>query len=310
MSQNPLHPLYGPYTPGWKVCAGFPDYEINEQSQVRRINTQNLLGSNHIVTLSKNGKKHSIRVYKLCLLTFFPNVIPKQTVDHIDECYTNHFVENLAYLSFAENTAKSNRLRKRSHAKVCKPILQQNLQSQTIAKFESSNAAEKATGIRSSNIRQACRLSGTSGGFLWTYADADWHKDLPGEVWVTNTKVKNMLQQGGMGEVIKVSNLGRIQTVTGIKTLGSKMSRNRKYRTYGSLPVHKLVWAAFGDRSPKKGEFILHNDQQPLDAEGCVSNAFAHLRLGTQSENMKECHDFGALSKKKSQKRTFSEMIN
>lgn len=32
---------------------------------------------------------------------------------------------------------------------------------------------------------------------------------------------------------------------------------------------------------------------------GCFSNAIEHLRIGTQSENMKECHDVGALSKRR-----------
>jgi len=46
----------------------------------------------------------------------------------------------------------------------------------------------------------------------------------------------------------------------------------------------------FGDREPNQREYILHDDSQPLDEDGCVSNAIHHLRLGTASENMKECN--------------------
>ena len=74
------------------------------------------------------------------------------------------------------------------------------------------------------------------------------------------------------------------------------MARCPKYRRACHFKVHQLVWAAWGDRAPNPGEFILHDDTQPLDEEGCYSNAIQHLRLGTQSENMKECWTVGAKS--------------
>lgn len=305
---QPQHPLYGPYQPGWRECAGFPDYEINEYSQIRNIKTQKLFQGKDTVGLTKNGKRYFLRCYKLCLLSFFPHVTPKATVDHIDECWKNHFVENLQYLSFGENTAKSNRLRKRSHEKFCKPVIQLTSQGHVIQKFASSAAAANATGISRTNIRRACIAPHrTAGLYRWKFADADWQKDLPGEIWATNEKLKNMLQSKGVNTTTLVSNMGRIQTYNGMKTAGAKMSRQRKYRTFGPFVVHQLVWITFGHRQPQKGEFILHDDQQPLDADGCYSNAIAHLRLGTQSENMKESHKVGALSKK-SQKRTFSAL--
>jgi hypothetical protein len=305
----PLHPLYGEYQPGWKVCPQFPSYEINEYSQVRRVDTKKQIqDTNYVVTVFHQGKRHKMRRYKLCLLAFFPNVTPKPTVDHIDECHENHFVENLQYLTSAENSAKSNRLRHRSQATVSKPVWQKTLEGTLVKEYPSSIAAELATHIRGSSIRRACRKAGQAGGFLWTWAEADWHKDLPNEIWTTNEKVASMLRQKQMSTQLLVSNLGRIQTPWGRKTKGARMSRQRKYRMYSRMLVHQLVWAAFGNRNPQSGELILHDDQQPLDAEGCFSNAFAHLRLGTQSENMKECHEFGALAQRKSQKRTFSEM--
>jgi hypothetical protein len=57
-----------------------------------------------------------------------------------------------------------------------------------------------------------------------------------------------------------------------------------------------LVWLTFSDTPITKGLVVCHNDKIPRDTEGYVSNAFAHLRLGTQSSNVQESWDVGAWS--------------
>jgi len=128
--------------------------------------------------------------------------------------------------------------------------------------------------------------------------------DLPREEWKSSERLISMLTIKGKishkaAEKIKVSNLGRVLTCQGIKTRGNTMTRCRKYRRACHFKVHQLVWAVWGDRDPNPDEFILHDDSQPLDEEGCVSNAIQHLRLGTQSENMKECWAVGSKAKRR-----------
>ena len=96
-----------------------------------------------------------------------------------------------------------------------------------------------------------------------------------------------------------VSNMGRVLTFHRIKTKGYPLSRFPKYRRTCHFKVHQLVWAVWGDRAPNKGEIILHDDSQPLDEDGCVSNDAKHLRLGTQKENMIECSQIGLWAKRR-----------
>lgn len=48
----------------------------------------------------------------------------------------------------------------------------------------------------------------------------------------------------------------------------------------------------------------MNDDKQPLDENGCYSNAIQHLRLGTQSENMKESWKIGNLSQTRKRQKT------
>jgi hypothetical protein len=214
----------------------------------------------------------------------------------------------------SDNSKKFRRLRpevngKMNNLKQSKPVEQWSLDGKLITEFPSSMEAERKTGIRQDMISLCANNKlKTSGGFIWKFKIFLDQLDLPGEEWKTSERLIHFLVEKGKltrknAEKIRVSNMGRVLTAQGIKTKGNIMKRQPKYRRACHFKVHKLIWYGWGDRLPRfvdgKPEHILHNDSQPLDEDGCVSNAFEHLRLGTQSENMLESYEFGRLSKKR-----------
>ena len=84
------------------------------------------------VFLKKNGKMKSPKVHQLVALRFIPNPDPehKTQVNHIDEDKTNNCVENLEWVTAAENHlhfAQSNRLQ-RSKARKQRTLINKSLQ--------------------------------------------------------------------------------------------------------------------------------------------------------------------------------------
>ena len=246
-------------------------------------------------------------MYKLALITFFPHIKPLETVDHIDENHSNNEITNLQWLNNGDNTRKSIKINPRKNGlKRSKPIQQWSIdENHFIADYPSIVEASKHLGFSRGNIISC--LHGklkTSYGCVWKFKNTD--SDLPNEIWSTSEKLIEILKKyrnnrplsDNALQKIRVSNMGRILTSRGIKTKGVKRERS-EYRRFSGVAIHLLVWAVFGHRSQNVGEYILHDDTQPLDEEGCVSNAIQHLRIGTQSENRKECQTIGKLFKKR-----------
>jgi hypothetical protein len=311
----PTHPKYGEYMERWAPIPGFDMYEVDVNSRVR--NKKNgrifVVKSKPQIKLRRDGKDHQKLTYHLTLMAHFPDVPPLYTVDHIDENNQNHHIENLQWLTRAQNTAKSNKLRPRAAKKVTsKPVLQYELDGTFVQEWPSLIEIERQTGFSCGNISRCIRGEfPRMYGFKWRLKKREGSTNLPEEKWGTNDKIREMLESKGMtsnaSKKVKVSNMGRVWNARGRKTYGTKKGRE-KYREYTGWNVHQLVWAVWGDREPAENEFILHDDSQPLDSDGCCSNAIAHLRLGTQSENIIESHKIGSLSRVTPKKRKRNEM--
>ena len=310
------HPTYGQYEGVWKTIPGFPKYEVNDVSDVRNKKTKRLLKpskQHHQVGLSdENNKKHNVRVYHASLMAFFPDIPRLKTVDHIDENHLNHNLSNLQWSTRGDNSRKSNLLRPRTnHIKQSKAVLMYDSHGTFIREYKSANEAARDLELNGGNISACCRgKSNTCGDGKYIFKFKEMYEDLPGEVWkpiVTTTTIKEGDIDNNLKEInnrqqrtAQVSNYGRIKLWTGIITKGSIETRTPQYRTYnGSTQVHRIVWDAFGNQSrydlseDGKPLFVLHDDNVPLDEYGCRSNAIEHLRLGTQSENMRESSAIG-----------------
>ena len=298
----------------WKVIPQFPNYEANEWSHIRNKKTKRILRPNRQqqVKLHQNGKPYARYVYHLSLLAFFPDIPPQETVDHIiEKDTTNNHISNLRWLSQRDNSRKSNFVNpRRPGITATRHIQQWSADGQTmINEFPSIRHASEKTGFSETNITTCIRgKTKTAGGFKWCYKP---DPDLPGEIWATSDALQALLKRARMTESrrerIRISNLGRAQAVNGRRTFGNIDYKHKMYRKFAGLRMHKLVWATFGARPPGvtaegKKEVICHNDSLPLDADGCVSNAIHHLRLGTQSDNMKESYAVGKLSQLRKRK--------
>ena len=264
-----------------------------------------------------NNKLHKVRVYHVSLMAYFPDIPRSETVDHIDENHLNHNLSNLQWSTRADNSRKSRLLRPRTnHVRKSKAVLMYDSNGTFIREYKSTSEAARDLELNRGRISECCHEKrNTCGDGKYTFKFKEKYEDLPGEVWkpittttTTTTKeeqedidseneLKEMSKrkQQRQQRTAQVSNYGRIKTKNGVITKGSIMTRMRQYRTYGGTCVHRIVWDAFGNRSryelsenDGKPLYVLHDDSVPLDEDGCRSNAIEHLRLGTQSENMRE----------------------
>jgi hypothetical protein len=312
----PIHPVLNlEYTEGWIKVPGFSNYEINSCSQVRNKKTEHVLKPNnqYRVTLRDDlGQQRGMSTYRLALMSFFPTLTPDvdDTVDHIDENRHNNNLSNLQWLSRGDQVRKSNVIKPRNAGRATsKPVEQWSSDNKSlIATFLSSYEATKITGICASHIRECVRsIRKSAGGFFWKGASCLSQNDLPHEQWKSSPLLIEQLCTKGLSlrsaQKVKVSNLGRVMTAAGMKTFGKPEGRSSLYRMYRGYLVHQLVWTVWGNGSkpPQKGSnlVICHDDTVPLDKDGCVSNAIAHLRIDTKSANVKECHAVGRRAAKK-----------
>ena len=324
--QYQQHPTYGQYEAGvWKTIPGFSKYEVNNMSEIRNKKTKRVLKTNkeQRVDLSdENNKKHMVRVYSVSLMAFFPDIPRLKTVDHIDENHLNHNLSNLQWETRGDNSRKSNLLRPRTNrTKQSKAVLMYDSHGTFIREYKSANEAARELELKQGSISACCRgKRNTCGDDKYTFKFKEKYEDIPGEVWkpIVTTTIITEDKEGDSDSELKetskqqrgvayVSNYGRIKTKNGIITKGKIEPRRPQYRVYGGADVHTIVWDAFGNRSryelsdDKKRLFVLHDDNVPLDEDGCRSNAIEHLRLGTASENMRESTAIG--NKKKYCKR-------
>ena len=101
----------------WKKIDGFSSYEVNDKGEVRsfkRLKTGKILKQNinkhgyaQVGLISDDGKYCTKSVHRLVAETFIPNPNNLETVNHIDEIKTNNSVDNLEWMSGADNTAYS-----------------------------------------------------------------------------------------------------------------------------------------------------------------------------------------------------------
>ena len=248
------------------------------------------------VALYLNSKDRTKRrIYRLALQAFFPKVSPNETVDHIDEDHTNNFLENLQWMSRRNNSSKGHIGLFTQAKKRGKPVLQLDDDGKVLNEFWSSHEAERQTGINKRQIRTAATKNIRASGYYWRFKVLPKHKDLPGEIWKSSPTLVKILSdkiRPLMAKKVRISNMGRVKSCTGVIGIGSCAPRaSKKYRSYSSWKIHHLVWAAFYDEDPRELEGVMcHDDGAPLREDGTYTNHLSTLRIDTQSSNTKEYH--------------------
>lgn len=119
----------------------------------------------HNVTLCKNNSKINKSVHRLVAKAFIKNPKRLQTVNHIDGNKANNNINNLEWLTFADNIrhAINSGLYKQNAPKKIYCIELKRY-------FCSSNQASRELKINQSNISQCCRGNKqTAGGYHWKF---------------------------------------------------------------------------------------------------------------------------------------------
>lgn len=152
----------------WKSIAGFAGrYEVSNLGHVRscytgktRLLSQSKNNKGYLrVFLCKNGTKKVFFVHRLVAEAFIPNLNSLETVNHKDENKLNNHVENLEWMTMADNLSYGSRIQK-----ISVRVRQYNSDGTFIAEYKSIREASRETGVRIRNIGNG---SVFVGGFIW-----------------------------------------------------------------------------------------------------------------------------------------------
>ena len=184
----------------WKDVEGFEGlYQVSDRGRVKSLNRVVSYGDRHytirekikkgtiksrgsqkgggyvVVSLYKDNKSHMNYVHRLVAKAFILNVDNKLTVNHKDGDKTNNNIENLEWMTYAENnehaymtglTTYENRKNEQSKSISVKQF---DLKWNFIASFQSMREAQRITGCDATRIGKCCKNKKlTSGGYHWS----------------------------------------------------------------------------------------------------------------------------------------------
>ena len=162
-------------TENWKSIAGYEGlYEVSDMGRVKSLKygkekilkPQNNHGGYLKVVLCKDGHVKTVKVHRLVAEAFIPNPNNLETVNHKDEVKTNNTVDNLEWMSRADNVAYS---RPQFYKRGVQMFNKQT--GELLSTFPSTHEAERVTGIDQGNICSCCKGKYKSaGGYVWRYS--------------------------------------------------------------------------------------------------------------------------------------------
>lgn len=171
----------------WKDIKGYKGlYKISNLGNVKSLNynktrkekIKKTYSNNQSYTrvhLSKNGKEKSYLVHRLVYEAFYGKIPFWMQVNHINERKNDNRLENLNLMTPKQNTnwgTHNIRCSKSliNNPKICKPVLQYDLEGNFIKEWPSMSEIERIMEIPTSNICNCCKLiNKTAGGFIWKY---------------------------------------------------------------------------------------------------------------------------------------------
>jgi hypothetical protein len=187
---------------------------------------------------------------------------PNGEIDHVDGNKSNNSPWNLEDVTGAENMRRShtNHSRRSNAEKKSKPVVG-TFGDAAPRDFLSATVAARELGLWQGNVTSCCQgQSSSTGGWKFVYAV---EPDLPGEEWRSI-------------EGIRVSNLGRVKTLTSGKHFATTDTDG--YCHVSGYRVHRLVCRAFSNE-PSNGRDVDHLDRNR------ANNRLENLRWVTPAEN-------------------------
>ena len=150
----------------WSTIKDYPNYEVSSLGRVMNIKTGRIIkpaplkNGYFIINLCNDKGIKSVFVHRLVAEAFILNPENLETVDHINGDKSNNSVNNLQWMTQADNVRKA----------LNKPVSQHYKNGDYIATYASITEASRQTGIKHCGIVQCCRGNYShAGGFIWRY---------------------------------------------------------------------------------------------------------------------------------------------
>lgn len=183
------------------------DYSVSTEGEVRKdktnyILTQSVQQDYKFVTLLINGHQKRMRVHRMVAETFIPNPLQKPYVNHINGNRGDNNVENLEWVTPAENSqhAVAQGLWNKGKSR---PVVQYNLDGIEMATYPSAAEAARQTGCSQSKITMCCRRQReTTNDYQWRYFD-DENKNVQAlqPKYITGKRVARCNDNGDILEI-------------------------------------------------------------------------------------------------------------
>jgi len=165
-------------TEKWIPISGFNgEYEISDFGRVKsnKYNRSKILKLNKHnkgyvkVNLTFNKKVYSKYVHRLVAEAFIKNHHNYKQINHKDENKLNNQCDNLEWCDCKYNINYGNGIKHRK-SKLCKKVIQSDLEGNIIKIWNSIIEAEIEGGFTNSNITKCCKGDiKTHGGYIWGY---------------------------------------------------------------------------------------------------------------------------------------------
>lgn len=177
----------------WKNIEEYPDYQVSNLGNVKtlekyvnsgiknnnKVKRKSMLLKKHIklgyceVCLTKNNKKHYIKVHRLVAMAFLPNPNNFPQVNHKDENPLNNNVSNLEWCTAKYNCNYGNRNKKIYKNNPFKAIRvnQYDLNNNLINSFDSIAKASRYFGCSRLTISRYCSNITKCKNYIWRYAN-------------------------------------------------------------------------------------------------------------------------------------------
>jgi hypothetical protein len=139
----------------WRIIVEFPEYEVSDCGNVRRISSGKVLkpgksGARRCYNFVMLGLGNNRTIHRLVALTFIPNPENKPCVDHKDGNTFNNAVENLRWVTRSENSKNMKVTNStgfkgvQAHGKKFRAKIEINGKSTHLGTFETAEAAHEA----------------------------------------------------------------------------------------------------------------------------------------------------------------------
>jgi len=298
----------------WKQVPFAIKYEASTYGRIRNIKTQRILiqylndKGYFIITLQKNNSNGGIRsinktVHQIIARTFIENPENKPTVNHIDFNTKNNKLDNLEWMTMAEQNkhASNNILRKKYGEKLCRAVWKCDLKTgERITRYESVSKAALMLNNSISGKSSICAVCNKkvifdkrlkksyipkmAYGFGWEYEE---DISIEGEIW-KNIDPKYI--KGSIG--FSISSKGRTKNCDG--RIRSPWSSEYLWVSINShnFLAHRIIALVFLE-NPFRKQYVNHIDGDKLNC------SLSNLEWCTLSENTQHAVDMNLLNVKR-----------